>query len=308
MVVVFGSINADLVARVAALPREGETGLAREFEVHAGGKGANQALAARRAGADVVLVGAVGTDSHADAALRHLRQAGVDLAAVRIIDTATGLALIHVDDAGRNTITAVSGANARLRADDVPATAIRAHDLVVAQLEVPVREVAAVFARARAARATTLLNFAPPAPLVGGLLETTDVLVVNEHEAAALAAQEGLPGEPPAFAAAAADRYGLVAIVTLGAQGAIAATRERRIAAAAASVAVRDTTAAGDAFVGAFAASLSRGDPLERALAEGLASGSHACTTNGAQPSIAPRDAWAGLVDPLLASQRREPR
>lgn len=308
MVVVFGSINADLVARVAVLPREGETGVARAFEVHAGGKGANQALAARRAGADVVFVGAVGPDSYADGALRHLRRAGVDLAAVRVVDAATGLALIHVDDAGRNTITVVPGANAHLRAADVPASAIGARDLVAAQLEVPVREVAAVFARARAARATTLLNFAPPAPLVPGLLEKTDVLVVNEHEAAALAAQEGLPGEPPAFATAAADRFGLVAIVTLGAQGAIAATRERRITTTAPPVTVVDTTAAGDAFVGAFAASFARGEPLERALAEGLASGSHSCTAAGAQPSIAPRAAWAGLVDPLLVSASREPR
>ncbi|MBK7331916.1 MAG: hypothetical protein IPI87_05830 [Betaproteobacteria bacterium] len=115
MVVVFGSINADLVATVAVLPREGETRTASGYAVHAGGKGANQALAARRAGARVTLVGAVGRDGFAEIALGTLRDAGVDLSGVAISNRPTGVALIHVDAQGRNTITVVPGANAEAR-------------------------------------------------------------------------------------------------------------------------------------------------------------------------------------------------
>jgi len=301
VIVVFGSINADLVARVATLPREGETQLARGYAVHAGGKGANQALAARRAGADVTLAGAAGQDGFAEVALSSLRAAGVDLSHVAVVDGPTGLALIHVDAEGRNTITVVPGANARVRADAVPDTLLTPETTLVLQLEVPTVEVEALARRANARGARVIVNVAPPMPLPAALFEAIDVLVANEHEAAIVAGAAGLPAEPDAFCAAVAERFGRTAVVTLGAQGLVASGANAGYRVPARNVAVVDTTAAGDAFVGALAAALDRGSPFVEALAEGSAAGSHACTREGAQPSIGARSAWIDAARDLAA-------
>lgn len=301
MIVVFGSINADLVARVAALPREGETQLARGYAVHAGGKGANQALAARRAGADVVLAGAAGDDSFAEVALSSLRAAGVDLSRVAAVDGPTGLALIHVDTQGRNTITVVPGANARARENLISDAILTPATTLVLQMEVPKGEVDALARRAKARGSRVIVNVAPPMPLPATLLEATDVLVANEHEAAVVARAAGLSAEPDAFCAAVAERFGRAAVVTLGAQGLVAADANAGYRVPARSVAVVDTTAAGDAFVGALAAALDRGSPFVEALAEGSAAGSHACTREGAQPSIGARSAWIDAARELAA-------
>lgn len=214
MIVVFGSINADLVARVGHLPREGETQVATSYAVHAGGKGANQALAARRAGAKVALVGAVGRDGFADLALATLREAGVDTAGVATLDLPTGLALIHVDARGRNTITVVPGANGSVRSAQIGAHTLSAGATLMLQLEVPLAEVIALAQRARSVGARVVLNVAPPTALPDALLDAVDVLVANEHEAAMIAHGAGLPDLPPAFCVAAADRWRLAAVVT----------------------------------------------------------------------------------------------
>lgn len=293
MVVVFGSINADLVARVAHLPREGETQAASAYATHAGGKGANQALGARRAGAEVALVGAVGRDDHADAALAQLRSAGVALDAVRVVDGPTGIALIHVDDAGRNTITVVPGANASLRASDLPDRLLDAGTTLVLQLEVPLPEVVAVAQRARGRGARVILNAAPALAFdADALLRHVDTLVVNEHEAESIAGRARCPAQPDRFAAAVADRWRCDVVVTLGARGALAATRDATWMVPATAVAVVDTTAAGDAFVGAYAAAIDRGAGMAERLGDAIAAGSHACTRAGAQASIGERAAW----------------
>ena len=159
-----------------------------------GGKGANQALAARRAGAAVALFGAVGNDAFAAPALELLRADGVDLAGVRSVATPTGVALIHVDDAGENTITVIAGANAAVAADFVPAAALGPAAIVVMPLEIPLSTVAAVAAHARAAGARVIVNAAPAAALPATTLASIDILVVNEHEAAAVAAPFDFPG------------------------------------------------------------------------------------------------------------------
>lgn len=295
MVVIFGSINADLVARVVHLPREGETQAASGYAVHAGGKGANQALAARRAGAEVTLVGAVGRDGHAVLALRPCRAAGVSLDAVRAVDGPTGLALIHVDDAGRNTITIVPGANAALRAADLPDRLLDANATLVLQFEVPLPEVLALAQRARKRGARVILNVAPALSFdADALLRNVDTLVLNEHEAEAVAGAARLPAQPDRFAAAVADRWRCDTVVTLGVRGALAATRDAIWMLPAPAVAVVDTTAAGDAFVGAYAAALDRGAGIPETLADAIAAASHACTHAGAQPSIGAREAWIG--------------
>ena len=158
MVLVFGSINVDLVAQVGHLPGPGETVAGASFVIAPGGKGANQALAARHAGAPVALHGAVGDDAFAVAALANLQVAGVDLAGVMQVAGPTGVALVNVDARGENAITVVPGANAQARAAQVPAAALRAGTTVLLQLELPVTEVAALARRARSAGARVVLN------------------------------------------------------------------------------------------------------------------------------------------------------
>jgi len=273
-----------------------------------GGKGANQALAACRAGARVALVGAVGRDAMADASLALVRAAGVDTAAVARVDAATGIALIHVDARGANAITIVPGANALVHAAMLPDRDADARTTLVLQLEIPLAEVTRAARRADARGALVVLNAAPASSLPHDLLDAVDVLVVNEHEAMLVARTASLPGDPMDFCVAMADRHALTAIVTLGADGLVAADADRRYRLPAARIEVVDTTAAGDAFVGALAAALDRGDDLADALAEGAASGSYACTLAGAQPSIGPRERWIGLARELRAAAAVESR
>ncbi len=233
MVVVFGSINLDLVARVPRIPAPGETIAATALDVLPGGKGANQALAARTAGAAVALFGAVGTDAFAADALVHLRAAAVDLAGVAAVAGATGLAMIDVDGAGENAITVVPGANAHAQAAQVPDRALDRDTTLLLQLEVPVVEVAALAARAHARGAFVLLNAAPALPLPASLLRDVDLLLVNETEAAAYAAAWNVPADPAEFVRAMRERHAVRVVLTLGAQGAlmetaVACARSRR--------------------------------------------------------------------------------
>jgi len=299
MIVAFGSINLDLVARVPRCARPGETLAADSFAMHPGGKGANQALAAARAGARVALAGAVGRDAFAAPALALLRAGGVDLSAVAADAEPTGIALIEVSVAtGENRILIVAGANARVDAAAVDADWLRPSTLVLLQQEIPVAANLALAARAHAAGARIVLNAAPARVVETALVQRVGVLVVNETEMRSLAAASDLPSEPAAFAIEFARRHGGVAVVTLGAQGAIAAERAACHSLRAPPVAAIDTTGAGDAFVGALAAALDRGDPLRAALAWGVAAGSLACTREGAQPSLP----FATDIAPLAAT------
>jgi ribokinase len=295
MIVVFGSINLDLTAHVAHLPRAGETQLGFDFSASAGGKGANQALAARRAGSAVALHGAVGRDTFAEPALALLRQDGVDIDGVKTLDAPTGVALIHVDGDGQNTITVVTGANGLVDAASVPASALGPANIVVMQLETPCAEVTALARRTRAGGGRVVLNAAPAERLAPELLSQVDVLVVNESEAATL----GRSSSPAEFATAFAARFGTAVVVTLGANGLIAVSRDAQLRLPAPKVTVVDTVGAGDALVGALAAALDRGTPWPRALREGLAAGSLACTRAGAQTALPWRDEIAALADTI---------
>ena len=288
MIVVFGSINLDLVARVPRIPAPGETIGGRSLATLPGGKGANQALAARHAGADVTLVGAVGRDGFAAAALANLAASGVDLARVAAVDAPTGVALINVDDRGENAITVVPGANALVRADHVPDDLLAPGGTLLMQLEVPLAEVVALARRAHARGATVVLNAAPALPLPAALISDLDVLVVNEHEAAACARAWQLPEAPSGFVAGATERFGLDVVLTMGARGALTQVGGDVVRAAPPAVEVVDTTGAGDAITGALAAALDRGSGLATALTEGVQAGALACTHAGAQPGNAP--------------------
>jgi len=282
MVVVFGSINLDLVARVPRFPQPGETLAGDSFAMYPGGKGANQALAAARAGAAVAMVGAVGRDAFATPAIKGLVAGGVDVSAVRIVDGPTGVALIEVAASGENTILVIAGAN---DASDVPPEWLRPSTVAVLQQEVPAAANLALARLARAAGARVVLNAAPARAVDTALLDLVNVIVVNGTEMRALAAPADCV-EPAAFAAATVSRHGNAVVITLGAAGALAAECGTCYALPAPPVAVVDSTGAGDAFVGALAAALERGLPLRAALSWGVAAGSLACTENGAQPSL----------------------
>ncbi|MBL8589109.1 MAG: ribokinase [Methylobacteriaceae bacterium] len=305
MIVVFGSINIDLITRVAAIPRPGETVLGSSYALAPGGKGANQALAARRAGARVRLAGAVGADAFAEAALALLRADGVDLTAVAVVDAPTGAAFIAVDAQGENAIVVASGANGHVRAGQLEAAPPRAGDLLLLQRETPEAEALAAARAAKTAGARVALNLAPAGRLAPEWLALLDFLILNEHEAATLGRDLGLGESPEAAARAIAGRHGFACIVTLGSAGVVAFAGGTRLAAPAAKVAVVDTTGAGDAFVGAFAAAIDGGLPLAAALRRGSAAGALACTKEGAQPSLPSAADIAALAAQLDADETR---
>jgi ribokinase len=292
--VVFGSLNVDRIARVDHLPSPGETVRATALEVHAGGKGANQATAAGRAGARVAMYGAVGDDDGAELVLEGLRAAGVDVSGVQSRKGPTGQALIFVEPAGENVIAIVAGANAEPGRPDVEAAAL------LLQQEVPVD--ANLAALRAAGNARRILNAAPADPGAAGLLDEVDDLIVNETEAALLA---GAPvsGADSALAAArnllASHSRLFRVIVTLGAEGCVYAERGGSGAHQPAfPVRVVDTTGAGDAFCGVYAASIAEGLELRQALARAQAAGALCATRPGAGPAMPD----AAEIDRLVAT------
>ncbi len=295
-VVVVGSANMDLVVETARAPEAGETLLGRRFTTGFGGKGANQAVMARLAGAEVAFVASLGADAHAAQTRAELTRRGVDTAAVaEAADVASGIAQIWVEDGGTNRIVVVPGANDRLDPDHVAAAVARDRaPVVVGQLEVPQAATAAGFAAARARGATTVLNPAPAAPLGDELLAATVWLGPNAGALAALGG--GDAADDAALAAFAADT-GLRLLVTLGAAGAALVRVDGSVLRAPAPVVTAvDTTGAGDAFVGTFAARLAAGDAEERALGAALRCAADSVTRLGAQSSYPDPERAARLV------------
>lgn len=282
-IVVIGSYNRDTVLRVARFPQPGETLSATGMARFHGGKGSNQAVAAARAGARVAMLAAIGADAAGQGALDLWAAEHIDAGRVTRDPTQpTGEALILVDDAGENAIVIVAGANAGLAPP--PSDAFDGAALVVAQLETPVRTTESAFRVARAAGAIALLNAAPARALPAALVAATDILVVNETEAARLAGRDGTPA---ALATALAPRFQRGVVVTAGAAGAVWAGRDAPpLHQAAPAVAVVDSTGAGDAFIGAFAAALVAGLDAAAAMRRGVVAGALACGQAGAVPSL----------------------
>jgi ribokinase len=283
MIVIFGSINLDLIFNVPAIPNPGETVLGPSTRIEPGGKGANQAVAAARDGATVILAGAIGRDALGDAALPLLRQAGVNLDRVRQVEASTGCAAITVDPAGNNAIAVGSGANLSAVASQVEDALFGAAATLVLQMELPPAETAGLIVRARAAGARIVLNLAPAAALPQQALQAVDVLVVNETEAVWLAAHLGAE----ATAAALRDRLaGIAVVLTRGGGGADVASREATWHQPAEQIVPVDTTAAGDCFVGVLAHRLDRGETLRSAVQRASIAAALCCTRHGSQGSI----------------------
>lgn len=277
----------DLVLQVETLPAPGETVLTHGYQTKPGGKGNNQAVAARRAGATVAMVGCVGQDGFGHSLRQTLAAEGIDTSAVQAVDTPTGLAAIGIDARGENNIIVASGANLAVSAEQVPGSWLSSETLVVLQQEVPAAANAAVITRAKAAGARVMLNLAPANGLDPALLQALDYLVLNEIEAAQLAAALPMPEQGyAAIAQALAQTFGLSCIVTLGAQGCFAATPAAQWHVPALPITPVDTTGAGDAFVGILAAGLDAGLPLLQALRRATVGSALACLALGAQEAL----------------------
>lgn len=290
-VVVVGSLNMDLVTQAERLPQAGETLAGQAFFTAPGGKGANQAVAAARLGARVAMVGCVGQDAYGEQLRQALVDEGIDCQAVATAaGVSSGVALIVVDASSQNAIVIVAGGNGHLSADCVQRVdaLLQQAQVIVCQLEVPAPTVAYTLARARELGKTVILN---PAPATGPLPKqwfgAVDFLIPNESEAAALT---GLPvTDLDSAKAAASHLLGLgvrQVIVTLGAQGALFADDQGVEHFTAPTVKPVDTTAAGDTFVGGFAAALARGEGVRQAIAFGQRAAALSVTRVGAQPSI----------------------
>ncbi len=283
MVIVFGSINLDLIFDLPSIPRPGETILGPATRIEPGGKGANQAVGAARDGGSVIMAGSIGRDALADGAVALLRASGVDLDRVQAVDASTGCAAIAVDPAGNNAIAVGSGANRSTSHRQVEDALLSPAATVVLQMEVDAAETAALIARGRAAGSRIVLNLAPATPLPEAALRAVDVLVVNETEGAWLASHLGC-GET---ALDLRGRLGGIAVViTRGGEGAEVASREGGWHEPAMPVQAIDTTAAGDCFVGVLAHRLDRGETLRAALRRASVAAAACCTRRGSQSSI----------------------
>ena len=290
MITVFGSINVDLVTRVKRTPGPGETVHGSDYQLIPGGKGANQALAARRAGAAVRMVGAIGDDDLAQLALSELAADGVDLTSVTRRKGTTGVAIIVVNEAGDNSIVLSPGANAFASAATIPQDAFGDGDTLLLQNEVPLAETLAAARTARHAGARVILSVAPYVPLSPDEVAAVDIIIVNEHEAADFARHLHTPGEnPEETVLGLAAKLGRTVIATLGPDGAIAADHGELVRVPALKVTPVDTTGAGDTFCGVLAAWLDEGASFRTAMARAAVAGSLAVTREGAQPSFPTR-------------------
>ena len=282
MITVFGSINVDFIFEMPEMPETGQTLLADRFRIEPGGKGANQAVAAARDGAEVTLIGAVGTDSVSGTALETLTAAGVDLSALARVEAPTGCASVFIDGAGHNLIAVGSGANMEAKADQLSDALLNASNVVVMQMETDPAEITKVAARARAAGKYSILNLAPAIPLPRETLSLFDLIVLNEDEAEAMAGWIGAKAD----AAALSQALGTGILCTLGGRGAEAFAQGAHITTSALSVEVLDTSAAGDCFIGVLAAALDRGERLEGAMRRASTAAGLACARRGSQNSI----------------------
>jgi ribokinase len=270
-VAVLGSLNVDVVTRVVRLPQPGQTVLGEAAGRFAGGKGGNQAMAARRAGAEVVMVGRVGADDAGAAYVERLQRHGIRTEVPPFADAPTGTAFITVDDAGENSIIVVPGANEMVELASVTAADLGPEDVLLCSLEVPIDTIARAVAVAVRAQARIVLNLAPYAPLPHHVVAAADPVVVNESEMRQLADSDLIPTS---------------LLVTFGAAGA-RWDREEVSGIRLDHADIVDTVGAGDAFCGALAAALAAGATRWEALEEANRAGAEAVQWPGAQPDAA---------------------
>ncbi|WP_432974055.1 ribokinase [Dactylosporangium sp. CA-233914] len=298
-VVVLGSANADLVVEVSRRPGGGETLTGSDLRVYPGGKGANQAAAAARAGATVRFLGCVGNDANATVLHESLSDAGVDLTGVRSVDRATGTAMILITPDGENSIVVSPGANHSLDPDlaDEMADTWQGPNVLVMNLEIPLETVHHVVPKAAAARARIILNAAPAHALNAELLTHCDPLIVNEHEARIVLRESNPDVSYPDLAKRLLEAGARSVVITLGPEGSLVADSHGVQAVPAYRVQVLDTTGAGDAFVGATACELANGKTLIEAVRFATAMSALSVQSMGAQSSYPDRADVERLLD-----------
>lgn len=294
MITVFGSINMDLIATTPRLPKPGETVTGTGFTTAQGGKGANQALAARRAGSKVAMAGAVGSDDFAASATALLADAGVDLTAVKTTDGATGTAMILVSSDGENVIVINPAANGKVSEADAEAVVagMSPGDTLVLQLEIPAPAIHRALSDAREKGIRTILNTAPLTDEAAELSALADIVIANETEFERLVGAEELGSEGrTAMLKTRHDETGQTIVITLGADGMIAMHEGEFHRIDALKIDPVDTVGAGDTFCGYFASGLDQGFPFEEAAHRASVAGALACLKPGAQPSIPEKSA-----------------
>jgi ribokinase len=286
-ILVVGSLNADLVVRTPRFPQPGETISGEDLQVIPGGKGANQAVAAARHGAQVSMLGRVGNDGFGEFLLDNLHSNHVDSQQVQRDDASTGTAIIVVDSNGQNSIVLSAGANGKVSSMDVDNASFSDHKLLLLQLEIPIPTVLSATRRAHESGLSVILNPAPAKQLPEELISLTEYLIPNETELSLLSGMDvnDLPSAERAAKTLLARGVKNV-IVTLGSKGALIVTGTQVTHVESFKVNVVDTTAAGDAFIGGFAYSLLQNKSLEESVCYGCACGALATTSFGAQPSL----------------------
>lgn len=292
-ITVIGSSNTDMVVMTPKIPTPGETVMGSEFAMVGGGKGANQAVAAARLGAEVTFVARIGSDVFGNRAIEDFRKEGIRTDFVTTdAEAPSGVALIFVDKVGENVIVVAPGANNRLMPSHIEdaKSAIEDADVIVMQLETPVETVAAAAEIAKKSGTKVILNPAPARELPASLIAMVDILTPNETEAAILAGLESTDGMDPEKIGRKLLDMGVGAVVmTLGSQGAMIVTENGATHIPAPKVTPVDTTAAGDAFNGALAVALAEGKGLDEAAKFAAKSAAISVTRRGAQPSLASR-------------------
>lgn len=314
-ILVIGSINADLVVRVPRFPAPGETLQGSDLVTIPGGKGANQAVAAARLGADVAMIGRVGADSFGASLIENLKQNHVDATRVTYdASAATGTAIIAVDSHGQNSIVLSPGANANVKPADVEPTSFSDAKLLLLQLEIPTETVLHAARLAKQNGLRVLLNPAPAKEIPDELITLADFILPNETELSLLAGRTPAPsaGQPVSDVKSAetaarslVTRGAQNVIVTLGANGALIVNKDGARHILPFKVNVVDTTAAGDAFIGGLAIALLDGQSLEDAVQYASACGALAVTKFGAQPSLPTADEVSKFMSLRAGAQRR---
>ena len=282
MILVFGSINADFFLNVKSLPRPGETVLCPSYTFYPGGKGANQAVAAARLGAEVMFAGSVGKDPYGSEVLKPLRDVRINLNRVNSKGTTTGTAFVVVEEDGENQIVVASGANLETCSNQIKDSDLSLCTHIVLQLEVPIKEIEDIIFRAKAAGCKIILNYAPANEIQPTAIECCDYLIMNEIEAKSLFGQKKDVEE---YARKFSKRFDAECIITLGPKGSLLATREGLYKIDALKIEAIDTVGAGDMFVGAFSAGLFKGECTTSSLKKATVASGLACKFEGAQPS-----------------------
>jgi ribokinase len=292
MLVVFGSLNVDMVLSVESMPQPGETVLCPDYQLFPGGKGANQAVAGARAGSHVKMFGCIGHDDFGKIACRSLEEAGVDLTGVDRHEKSTGCATICVDKNGENMIIVASGANLQAKSEFVPDSALTQDTFLLLQMEVSAEENWKLVKRAKEKGAHIILNLAPAKDIPEEVLSELSIIILNEIEVTVLSLRLGFDVISPTSAAKRiAERFGITCVVTLGSEGSYACTPTEEWSVSALDIKPVDTTAAGDCFAGVFAAGLDQGFKTEDALRRASVASGLACQSVGAQPSLPTKEA-----------------